>query len=99
MIIYQFPPTGRFEDVLARAARRPLAEPAPRATDRFKLCGWLHGYAIYDGPTLIATFHGPDLKLPSRLLRLLREDAERGPEPPEAVRQMLRASVEAEGIS
>lgn len=72
MTIHPFPRPGRFEAVLDANRRQP--EPKP---DRFTLSGWMDGYALWDGNARIATFHGKDLKLPSRLLRLLIEDAER----------------------
>ena len=46
--------------------------------DRYVLRGWAKGWAIYDNHELICTFHGPQLDLASKTLRLLaQEEVER----------------------
>jgi hypothetical protein len=42
--------------------------------ERYDLRAWVHGYAIYDRGDVIATFHGPQFDLASKVLRLLREE-------------------------
>lgn len=60
-------------ELMARRAQPP-AEPVP--VERYTLRGWADGYVIYDGWEMIAAFHGPSLALASRLLRMLKADAE-----------------------
>lgn len=66
--------------------RRGLPAPAPAPpVERYRLCAWADGYCIRDRGELIATFRGGDSwPLASRLMRLLKADAEAAPEPPEA---------------
>lgn len=52
-------------------------EPPPR----FDIRGWAGGWDVLEHGELIARFHGPQFERASKLLRLLREDAERGPPP------------------
>jgi hypothetical protein len=57
------------------ANSEPSAANESIAPERYDLRQWFDGWKIYDRGDLIATFHGPQLDLAGKLLRLLREDA------------------------
>lgn len=68
---------GRFEQILSRYPRQTaevIDFPAP--PERYVLHAGLDGYVIRDRGEVIATFHGPQFGLASRLLGMLKaEDA------------------------
>lgn len=52
---------------------RELLEARRSPAPRYDLRTWAHGYAIYENDEVVATIHGPNIELASRLLRMLRE--------------------------